>query len=513
MVDKVIEDFVLMPVRAASDLITKDWYTSNLRGIRNLVQDPLSATEPEPDEPVLELVLGTADIHSHSAPLDQLTPTFVRISMDDQEVGESSVHNTAPYSQPSWNERFLLIPRASDVTRFEVVDSSNRVCCSCALGTQSIWRGVLERETLALEVPLMRGRSEAGCIRLFARVWDGQPVPDTPWWPSGGMDRYLRPKSQLQPSSPVSPMVSVPVSMLPRAVAGSGVLATGGAASPQPVTVMPMAFTQPRSVAGSGLGAASPQPVAVMPTAFMQPQSVAGSGLASVKPSNSILGSMHAVPSATEQLKTVAMQPSISTQPRPGEQAVSSVKWHPSVESSELLGSFQAQHQPLKSLQSLSTAGTANSVKFSTGSEQRILSPMQPASSSKMPLSSAWTAEKPRKLSISSPASTTGVLDGLGGSIMEQEGTSFASARRSPEGPLVPKEVQKTTSTTALSARLSSTPPRNRFPATMPTLEHQREVLSPASTVVRSADGRSTPTSPAQTPLRFNTLPPAQRVF
>jgi len=268
----------------------------------------------------------------------------------------------------------------------------------------------------------------------------------------------------------------------------------GSAASPQPVANR--VFTA-GSVACSGLAS-------VMPGAFTPPQSVAGSFIVPAKPADSILGSMRAVPSATEQLKMGAMQPPISMQPSPGEQQTFSVQWHPSVESSGLLGSFQAQQHPLKSLQSLSTTGTANSVKLSTGSDQRILSSMQPASSSKMPLSSAWTAEKPRKLSISSPASTTGLLDGLG--------TSFASERRiSPEGPFVPQGAQKTTSTTALSARLSNTPTKNLFPATMPTLDYQSEVLSPSSTVIRSADGRSTPASPAHTPVRFNTLPPAQR--
>lgn len=510
MVDKAIEDLVLLPIRAASDLISKDWYTSNLRGIRALVQDPNSATEPEPDEPVLELVVGTADIQNASAQPGPLTPTFVRISMDNQEVGESSIHNTAPYSQPSWNERFLLVPRACDVTRFEVVDTSNRVCCSCALGTQSIWQAVLERDTLSLEVPLMRGRAEAGRIRLFARVWDGLPVPDTPWWPSGHVSRHLNSQSQLQPSSPMSS--PVPVSMLPRPVAGSGVLATRSCTSPQPIGGS-VALPQP---AASGVFAthsdACSGVASVMPVAFKPPQPVAGSGLASVKPPDSILGSMQAVPSATEQLTGVAVQSTFSTQPSPCEQPMSSVQLHPSQESSGLLGSFQAQQYPLKSLQSLSTAGTANSVQVSTGPEQRILGSMQPVSPSEMPPSSAWTAEKPRKLS--SPASTTGLLDGLGGSMWEQVGNSFASERRFPEGPLVPKAARKST-TTALSARLSNTPPKSRYAATMPTLgspNDQNVALSPASTVVRSADGRSPPASPLQTPLRFNTLPPAQRV-
>lgn len=332
----------------------------------------------------------------------------------------------------------------------------------------------------------MRGRAEAGKIRLFARVWDGLPVPDTPWWPSGHVSRYPSSQSQLQPL--------VPVSMLPRPVAGSGVLATRSGTPLQP----------------TGGSAALPQPA----TASKPSQPVACSGLASVKPADSILGSMQAVPSAAEQLTGVAVQQTFSTQSSPCEQPMSSVQLHPSVESSGLLGSFQAQQYPLKSLQSLSTAGTANAAKVSTRPEQKILSSMQPVSPSEMPLSSAWTPEKPKKLS--SPASTTGLLDGLGGSMREQAGYSFASERRSPEGPLVPKAARKLTSTTALSAMLSSTPPKNRYAATMPTLgspNDQNEALSPASTVVRSADGRSSPASPAQTPLRFNTLPPAQRVY
>ncbi|CAE6925424.1 unnamed protein product [Symbiodinium sp. CCMP2592] len=178
--DQIIRDLVLLPVSAASDLVTKGWYTSNFRQIRELVQDPdYQSGEVDPDEPVLEVVVGDANMKATAS----ATPTFVRIFMDRENVGETSLQKKRPFNTPVWNERFLLLPRASFSTRFEVVDTWDRVLGHCTIGTQSLWRAAEHSGQVSVELPLQMGKGLNGKIWVHSRPWDGLPLPERPWWP------------------------------------------------------------------------------------------------------------------------------------------------------------------------------------------------------------------------------------------------------------------------------------------------------------------------------------------
>ncbi|CAE7950039.1 unnamed protein product [Symbiodinium sp. KB8] len=178
--DQIIRDLVLLPVSAASDLVTKGWYTSNFRQIRELVQDPdYQSGEVDPDEPVLEVVVGDANMKATAS----ATPTFVRIFMDRENVGETSLQKKRPFNTPVWNERFLLLPRASFSTRFEVVDTWDRVLGHCTIGTQSLWRAAEHSGQVSVELPLQQGKGLNGKIWVHSRPWDGLPLPERPWWP------------------------------------------------------------------------------------------------------------------------------------------------------------------------------------------------------------------------------------------------------------------------------------------------------------------------------------------
>ncbi|CAE7701909.1 unnamed protein product [Symbiodinium pilosum] len=177
---EIFEDLILLPVAAASDLVTKGWYTTNFRQIRELVQDPeYQSGEVDPDEPVLEVVVGDANMKASAS----ATPTFVRIFMDHENVGETSLQKRQPYNMPVWNERFLLLPRASFSTRFEVVDTWDRVLGHCTVGTQSLWRAAAHSGQVSVELPLQFGKGLSGKIWIHSRPWDGLPLPERPWWP------------------------------------------------------------------------------------------------------------------------------------------------------------------------------------------------------------------------------------------------------------------------------------------------------------------------------------------
>ncbi|CAE7323329.1 unnamed protein product [Symbiodinium natans] len=178
--DHTSKDLVLVPVSAASDLVTKGWYTSNFRQIRELVQDPeYQSAEVDPDEPVLEVVVGDANMKVAAAS----TPTFVRIFMDGENVGETSLQKRRPYNMPVWNERFLLLPRGAFSTRFEVVDTWDRVLGHCTIGTQSLWRAAGHSGQVSVELPLQLEKGLNGKIWVHSRPWDGLPLPERPWWP------------------------------------------------------------------------------------------------------------------------------------------------------------------------------------------------------------------------------------------------------------------------------------------------------------------------------------------
>ncbi|CAJ1441232.1 unnamed protein product [Effrenium voratum] len=178
--DQYILDVLLTPARAAGDLVTKGWYAWNFRTIRELVEDPdYLPEEPEPDEPVLEVVIGDAVIQDTS--LGPATPAFVRVSMDRENVGETSLAQGSG-AAAAWNERFLLLPRASTSMRFDVIDSGERLRGTCTMGTQSLWGSATRSGTISLGLPLTVGGAPSGTLRVHAREWDKLPLPDRPWW-------------------------------------------------------------------------------------------------------------------------------------------------------------------------------------------------------------------------------------------------------------------------------------------------------------------------------------------
>ncbi|CAE8665618.1 unnamed protein product, partial [Polarella glacialis] len=148
-------------------------------------------------------------------------PCFVRLWMDGEFVGETSVFGRGYTSRPVWNERFLLIPRASRCTRFEVVEATEcpTVRCHCALGTESLWRTATCGVPLSMDVPLLHyGEEAVGSLRIHARIWDGLPLQDTPWWPTmtdvPSMSQFVaQPVAQQPPqvnlSSPVASAAQV----------------------------------------------------------------------------------------------------------------------------------------------------------------------------------------------------------------------------------------------------------------------------------------------------------------
>lgn len=184
--DLLIRDILLTPINAAGDLATKSWYSTNFRAIRELVQDPnYRADDVDPYEPVIEVVVGDAAIQETN---DFVTPTFVRVSMDGENVGETSLFKHGPYTKPVWNERFLLHPRGSFSMRFEVIDHREQLRGQCIIGTQSLWGAASRTGGLSIKPQLtLAPKQICGQLTVHCRPWDGLP-PERPWWQPAGDD-------------------------------------------------------------------------------------------------------------------------------------------------------------------------------------------------------------------------------------------------------------------------------------------------------------------------------------
>lgn len=187
--DLLLRDILLTPINAAGDLATKSWYSSNFRAIRELVQDPnYRADDVDPFEPVIEVVVGDAAIQETN---DFVTPTFVRVSMDGESVGETSLFKHGPYTKPVWNERFLLHPRGSFSMRFEVIDHREHLRGQCIIGTQSLWGAASRTGGLSIRPQLTLARDQiCGQLTVHCRLWDGLP-PERPWWQPTGDDALM----------------------------------------------------------------------------------------------------------------------------------------------------------------------------------------------------------------------------------------------------------------------------------------------------------------------------------
>lgn len=168
------------------ELLTKSFYTSHLRAIRELIEEPAGAP-PKHGEPVLEVLVATAEFWQGTYAEPELQKMFVRLWMDGELVGETSVHDLAVQGpQPTWNQRFLVLPRGSWCSRFEVCAGVGRpqVRGYCAYGTEGLWRAANScGHSLSIDAPLLSAEGEVGVLEVHFRMWDGLPVQETPWWP------------------------------------------------------------------------------------------------------------------------------------------------------------------------------------------------------------------------------------------------------------------------------------------------------------------------------------------
>lgn len=169
------------------ELLSKSWYTSHLRTITRLLQEPADA-ELGPAEPVLEVAFSFAELgplpreanHRVQAP-------FVRLWMDGQLIGETSVYTGGDTRRPVWNERFLVLPRGSWCSRVEVCEvlGGATVRCHCAVGTETLWKAAAHTGGFSVAMPLRHEQTAVGVLHAHVRMWDGQPIQDTPWWAAG----------------------------------------------------------------------------------------------------------------------------------------------------------------------------------------------------------------------------------------------------------------------------------------------------------------------------------------
>lgn len=211
-----LTEIFMMPIRAVTDLVTTSWYTSNIRNIKELVQDP-ATQNVSPYEPVMEVIIGSATLDVQKRDGKQtVAPTFVRVWMDAECVGDTSIYLDRDTARPVWNQRFLLIPRASVSTRFEVLEANDptRVRGFCALGTEGLWRSA-QNAKYSLDVPLLSNSKPVGTLLIHIRMWDGLSIQDTQWWPEMN-DRASRmePRQDPPPTPPSSPMVTQPMPIL-----------------------------------------------------------------------------------------------------------------------------------------------------------------------------------------------------------------------------------------------------------------------------------------------------------
>lgn len=271
--DLLIRDIVLAPIHAAGDLVTKGWYSSNFRAIRELVQDPsYRAEDADPDEPVIEVVIGDAIIQETK---DFITPTFVRVSMDGEDVGETSMFKNGPYTKPTWNERFLLHPRGSFAMRFQVIDNHSRMRGQCVIGTQSLWGAASRTGGVSVKVPLTLGQAASGELTVHCRPWDGLP-PHRPWWAAAG---WSSPGIEERPAEPDL------FDMLDKD--GDGVLSKEELQSAiirsKGIDMSPNKATS-RGLPTRSVGAAAPLLLPISSRTSLQTQSMEGSNLGPMQP-------------------------------------------------------------------------------------------------------------------------------------------------------------------------------------------------------------------------------------
>jgi len=161
------------------DLFDSRWYWTQYDAISQLVLDPEYAP-PAPDEPILEVIIDRAELDPKH--VSEVYSPFVKLYMDDEMVGESSASEGyhVDMHRPVWNERILVVPRDCYRAHFELcsrfgncLDSVKRG--QCALNLASLWRCAAVRP-IPMDLPLMRGATQVGVLKLRFQKWDGQPL-------------------------------------------------------------------------------------------------------------------------------------------------------------------------------------------------------------------------------------------------------------------------------------------------------------------------------------------------
>lgn len=174
------------------ELLDGHWYSANLRAIRELVEDPTHA-EPRPGD-TMEVVIQSVDVHpnwwaaaperANSPMASEPSAAFVRLSIDDQPVGETSALVAPAHAWSGnfeWNERILCSFRAAERIRFELCSGGRFPCVrgSCAMGAESLTKFVLTHGRMPISNDILfngDASKKIGVIHATVGLWDGRPL-------------------------------------------------------------------------------------------------------------------------------------------------------------------------------------------------------------------------------------------------------------------------------------------------------------------------------------------------
>mmetsp|Transcript_40814 Transcript_40814/g.108165 ORF Transcript_40814/g.108165 Transcript_40814/m.108165 type:complete len:171 (-) Transcript_40814:84-596(-) len=168
-----------------SEIFSKGWYTTHLRAIRQLVQEPQTA-EPRPGEPILDVLVTQAEL----MPGPHMENPLVRFVIDDQIIDETEPFTGPNLCHPEFFTRFLALPRGAGICRFQLWSgyAPHIMRGECLFNAETLWRTARKCGQLGFDMPLLwHGKDMIGILRLHIKEWDGlehnqrQPVTH---WPS-----------------------------------------------------------------------------------------------------------------------------------------------------------------------------------------------------------------------------------------------------------------------------------------------------------------------------------------
>mmetsp|Transcript_31755 Transcript_31755/g.62406 ORF Transcript_31755/g.62406 Transcript_31755/m.62406 type:complete len:204 (+) Transcript_31755:48-659(+) len=174
------------------ELLTKSWYTTQLRTIQQLCSEPsearpalFSPATAGPRDLVLEVAVESAELAPLPGEVENVISTspFVRLVLDREALGATATATNL--RKPVWNERFLVMPRGSVLARFEVCETCNSflsVRCSCILASETALQTVQTTGQVSIDMPLYHNFHEVGVLHLHLRMWDGLPLEEPFWW-------------------------------------------------------------------------------------------------------------------------------------------------------------------------------------------------------------------------------------------------------------------------------------------------------------------------------------------